>query len=382
MCAERIRPGSTASRLVGMDITPLGSGHAIRGIGRYVGGVLDALLSTQPEWCRERLGVLQAGGQGAPPGVRAVWRSRRASFRPQDVGWIVAGLADRTAVWRAGVGLWHETDPGHPLGQDGSARALVTAYDLIPLLEPAVMALMRPHRRLVYRLYLRRLRDTRGILAISQTTATDLRTELGIPKDRIHVVYPAVTGLRIEPNGDRITGGTPPSIVFVGVPDPHKRADLAVEAYAAYRRMGGARRLVFVGHHPPVARLRLRGLAETHGVARDVEFRDIVDDPTLAGLYADGVLLALSTREGFGLPPVECLLTGGRVVATPSPIYREVLADAPTFSRDDSPAAIGESILAAEASPEPVRAVEELSRRYSPAAIAGELLRVYDSVLA
>jgi glycosyltransferase involved in cell wall biosynthesis len=257
----------------------------------------------------------------------------------------------------------------------------VTAYDLIPLLEPAVMALVRPHRRLVYRLYLRRLRAARGILAISQTTATDLRTELSVPEDRIHVVYPAVTGLRIEPNGDRITGGTPPSIVFVGVPDPHKRADLAVEAFAAYRRMGGTRRLVFVGYHPLAARSRLRRLAETRGLARDVEFRDMVDDQTLGDLYADGVLLALSTREGFGLPPVECLLSGGRVVATPSPIYREVLADAPTFSRDDSPDAIGEGLVAAETSPAPLRAVEGLARRYSPAAIATELVRVYESIL-
>ncbi len=382
MCAERVRSGGIASGLVGLDITPISSGHAIRGIGRYVAGILDALLVTQPEWCREHLGVLQAGGQDAPRGVRAVWRSRRASFRPQDVGWIAAALADRAAVRRAGVGLWHETDPGHPLGPDGSAGALVTAYDLIPLLEPAVMARMRPHRRIVYHLYLRRLRQARQILAISHTTATDLKAALGVPEERIHVVYPAVTGLPVELMGDSANGRTPPSIVFVGVPDPHKRPDLAVEALAVYRLMGGTRRLVFVGHHPPMARSRLRRLAETHGVARDVEFRDLVDDPTLAGLYADGVLLALSTREGFGLPAVECLLSGGRVVATPSPIYREVLADAPTFSRDHSPEAIGESLLAAEASPPPLQAVEGLARRYSSAAIASELIRVYESLLA
>lgn len=378
---ERHRPVGAFSGLVGLDITPLGSGHAIRGIGRYVAGILDALLSTQPEWCRERLGVLLAGGQGAPPGVRAVWRSRRASFRPQDVGWIAAALADRAAVRRSGAGLWHETDPGHPFGPGTSARALVTAYDLIPLLEPAVMARMRPHRRLVYRLYLRRLRQAPQILAISHTTATDLRTALGVQSDRVHVVYPAVAGLRVEPMGDSANGQTPPAIVFVGVPDPHKRPDLAVEALAVYRRMGGTRRLVFVGHHPSAARSRLGALAETHGIARDVEFRDRIDDAALAALYSNGVLLALSTREGFGLPPVECLLSGGRVVATPSPIYREVLADAPTFSGDDSPEAIGESLLAAEASPRPLRAVEDLARRYSPAAIAGELIRVYKSVL-
>ena len=168
---------------------------------------------------------------------------------------------------------------------------------------------------------------------------------------------------------------------LVGVPEPHKRPDLAVEALAAYRRMGGTRRLVFVGHHPPSARSRLRSLAEANDVTSAVEFRDRVDDATLASIYADGLLLALSAREGFGLPPVECLLSGGRVVATPSPIYQEVLADAPTFSLDDSPDAIGESLLVAEASPVPTRAADDLARRYSPATIARDLIHLYESLM-
>jgi glycosyltransferase involved in cell wall biosynthesis len=373
-------PGAI-SGAVGLDITPLGSGHAIRGIGRYVRGILDALLSTQPEWCREHLDVLQAGGQEAPPGVHRVWRSRRASFRPQDLGWLAAALADRAVLRRTGPAWWHETDPGHPLGPNSAAHALVTAYDLVPLLDPQVMARMRPHRRLLYHLYLRRLREARHILAISDATATDLRTALHVPGERIHVVYPAVAGFTRETTGELIGGRTPPAIVFVGVPEPHKRPELAIQALAAYQQMGGTRHLVFVGHHPPVARSWLRGVAKMLGVARYVEFLDRVDDQNLALLYANGVLLALSTREGFGLPPVECLLSGGRVVATPSPVYREILADAPTFSRDASPEAIGESLLAAEATASPARSVERLERRYAPAAIANELIRVYESLL-
>ena len=363
-----------------MDVTPLDSSHAIRGVGRYVGGILDALLSTQPEWCREHLGLLASGHQGVWPGVHAVWRSRRASFRPQDVGWIVAALSDRAVARRAGVRLWHETDPGHPLGPDTSRRALVTAYDLIPLLEPAVMAQIRPHRRLPYQLYLRRLRNAHQILAISHTTAADLRSVLGIPPERINVVYPAVRGFVSEHGDDTANDQAAPAIVFVGVLVPYKRPDLAVEALAAYRRMGGKRRLVFVGHHPPTGRLRLRRLAEDHGLTTEVEFWDRVDDTILASLYANGILLALSTREGFGLPPVECLLSGGRVVATPSPIYREVLAKAPVFSRDDSPDAIGLSLLAAEATAPSQGAVRDLAERYAPASIARELIHVYESL--
>jgi glycosyltransferase involved in cell wall biosynthesis len=364
-----------------LDVTPLDSGHAIRGVGRYVEGILDALLSTQPEWCLEHLGLLGASHQELSGGVRIVWRSRRASFRPQDVGWIVAALSDRAVARRAGVGLWHETDPGNPLGPDASRYALVTAYDLIPLLEPAVMAQIRPHRQLVYRLYLHRLRNARKILAISHTTAADLRAVLGVPQERIDVVYPAVRARWFKHDDDPANDRIAPAIIFVGVPDPHKRPDLAVAAFAAYRRMGGRRPLVFVGHHPPTTRLRLRRLVEENGLAGEVEFWDRVDDALLASLYANGILLALSTREGFGLPPVECLLSGGRVVATPSPIYREVLAEAPAFSLDDSPDAIGLGLLAAEATVPSQRAVRELAERYAPASVARELIRVYESLL-
>lgn len=368
------------SGLVGLDVTPLGSSHAIRGVGRYVEGILDALLSTQPEWCLEHLGLLVAGRQAVSPGVRIAWRSRRASFRPQDVGWMVAALSDRAIARRAGVRLWHETDPGNPLGPNAARYALVTAYDLIPLLEPAVMARIRPHRQLVYRLYLQRLRTARHILAISHTTAADLHSVLGVSPDRIDVVYPAVRAGRLRHDDDPVNDRMLPAILFVGVPDPHKRPDLAVAAFGAYRRMGGTRRLVFVGHHPPGARLRLRRVAQASGLAGEVEFRDRVDDAMLASLYANGILLALSTREGFGLPPVECLLAGGRVVATPSPIYREVLAEVPVFSLDDSPDAIAQGLLAAEASGPSERAVHDLAERYAPASVARELIRVYESL--
>jgi len=242
------------------------------------------------------------------------------------------------------------------------------------------MAQIRPHRRLPYQLYLRRLRGARHIIAISHTTAADLHSVLGIPIERINVVYPAVRSLVSEGN-DTAYAQPAPAIVFVGVPDPHKRPDLAIEALAAYQRMGGKRRLVFVGHHPPASRLRLRRLAEKLGLTTEVEFWDRVDDTKLASLYANGILLALSTREGFGLPPVECLLSGGRVVATPSPIYREVLADAPTFSLDDSPDALGLSLLAAEATAPSQHAAKELAERYAPESVANELIRVYESLL-
>ena len=367
--------------LVGLDITPLRGDHSIRGIGRYVRGVVDALLSTQADWCNDHLGLLVAGGQDLPTGASTVWRSRRASFRAQDIGWLVATAMDHATARGRGVDIWHETDPANPLGAAGAGRALVTAYDLIPLLEPDVMKRIRPHRRLPYQLHLRGLQSARAVVAISQATATDVHSVLGVPEDRIRVVYPAVEALQPAGSAEKVPVGVEPSLVFVGVPDPHKRADLAVEALAAYRGKGGTRRLVFVGYHPPEARVRLQRLADLQKVGSQVQFWDRVDDGTLAGLYRTGILLAVSRREGFGLPPVECLLTGGRTVATPTPIYREVLGSAAVFAVDDSAEAIAEGISQAEDERPDPHAIEWLAHRYAPASVARTLISVYESVL-
>jgi glycosyltransferase involved in cell wall biosynthesis len=369
------------SYLVGLDVTPLHSGHSIRGIGRYVRGIVDALLSTQAGWCADHLGLLATASQDVPPGARAVWRSRRASFRAQDIGWLVSAAMDRATARGLQVDLWHEMDPANPLGAAGPDHAMVTAYDLIPLLEPDVMRRIRRHRRLPYQLYLRRLQSARAVVAISQATATDVHSILGVPEERIHVVYPAVQALLPTDASSAPEVAVEPSLLFVAVPDPHKRAELAIEALAAYRGRGGTRRLVFVGYHSPETRSRLQRCADLKHVGSEVEFWDRVDDGTLADLYRIGIVLAVSSREGFGLPPVECLLTGGRVVATPTPIYREVLGSAAVFAVDDSADAVAEGIRHAEETKPDESAVKGLAARYSPASVSATLMRAYESAL-
>jgi glycosyltransferase involved in cell wall biosynthesis len=112
-----------------------------------------------------------------------------------------------------------------------------------------------------------------------------------------------------------------------------------------------------------------------------VEFADRVDDGVLADLYASGVLLSLSRREGFGLPPVEALLTGGQAVAVPGAIYDEVLGDAGIRAESDDPGAIARAMLLACDTRPDSQAIERLRARYSPQATSRALRAVYDEVL-
>jgi len=267
-------------------------------------------------------------------------------------------------------------------------RTLTTAYDLIPLHEPEVMARIRAHRRPVYRLYLRNLRRAQTVVAISETTADDLVETLWIPRERIRIVYPVVeplVGRSKGPVSAEVARAMPddagPRFLFVGIPDPHKRPDLAVAAFARFRAEHHDGRLTFVGYHPEAIRRRLRDQSEALGVAQAVEFADRLDDETLASMYASGVLLSLSRREGFGLPPVEALLTGGQAVAVPGAIYDEVLGDAAVRAESDQADDIARAMLLACDTRPNVAAIERLRTRYSPEAASKALMAVYDEAL-
>jgi glycosyltransferase involved in cell wall biosynthesis len=383
---EETRPGRStttgARAVVGIDLTPVASDHGIRGIGRYVRGIASALVEERPEWTGQHLAGL-ALQEGMVPEALRTWRATRPVLRPQDVGWLWAIAADRLAIRNHAPEIWHATDPGTPFSPLGSRRSVVTVYDLIPLHEAAVMARIRPHRRLVYQAYLRQVRRAAFVIAISQATAEDVERTLRVPPERIRVVYPAIRPLAALRLDLVAKPAQPVELLFVGVPDPHKRAALAIDSLAAYRLGNGEARLTFVGYIPPGVRAELLALARRAGVGSSVAFLDRVSDDELARLYESTILLALSRIEGFGLPPVEAILSGGRVVAVPTAIYRETLGGLATFADDASPVSVARAITESLSSGVPdATAIARLADRFSPRRAADTLVATYEEALA
>lgn len=366
---------------VAFDATPLSappesvSSHTMRGIGRYIGGLLDALIAEQPSWANDHLRPVITAADRVPAAGRPIL-TRRVSWRRQDLGWWTAWALDCLALGRGRTSLWHGLDPNSPVSPLPASRTVMTAYDLIALHEPAAMAQIRPHRRVLYRLYLRRLRSARLVTAISEVTAWDVHRTLGVPKDRIRVVYPAVTPDPSRAFGDRAEQGAP-DLLFVGVPEPTKQPELAIGTLAECRRRGLSIRLRFAGYQRPADRARLQAAAMAAGVGEAVEFLGRIDDERLTELYRSSVLLAVSRLEGFGLPPVESLFAGGRVVAGSAPVYREVLGDDADYAATvDGPGfADAYEVAAARRAADPP---PDLVERYSPRATAAALIDAYD----
>ena len=376
---------SLSVSVIAYDATPLTGtssahgGHAARGIGRYVAGVLRALATEQADWAARHLMLVgtPATDLGWWPGK--VRRTRRSSWRPQDVGWFTTPLLNRLALRGCDVVAWHANDPTAPLGGGVGARTAVTVYDLIPLIDPRVMARIRPHRRPIYRLYLRQVRRADLVIAISHVTARQVERLLSIPDERIKVVYPA-----IEPPGraapDVVIGDHPLDMLFVGVPAPHKNPTAAIDALAECRRRGHEISLRFVGPHPPADRQRLVTHAARMGVTRWVEYADRITDERLQSLYRGSVLLALSDVEGLGLPPLEALFAGGRVVAGMAETYAESMGEAVERVDAHDSAAVAdayERAAAGTAGGPP----SDIVARFSPQASAAASIAAYETLL-
>ncbi len=371
-------------RAIAFDATPLTpapgnfGGHAARGIGRYLAAVLRSLATQQSDWAaRHLLPVRTADTElGWWPGETVV--TRRIRRRSQDTGWWTAPVLDSIAGRTRGSQAWHATDPAAPLAPWGQ-RSIVTAYDLIPLADPRVMGAMRGHRRLVYRLYLQRLRQAHLVVAISHTTAGEVERRLGVPRDRIAVVYPglavAAAAASATPHVER------PDLLFVGVPQPHKNAPQAIDALAELRRRGHDIRLRLAGPQPQPARQALTRHAQASGVAAHLDWLGIVDDARLTELYRASVLLALSGSEGLGLTPLEALAAGGRAICGSAAAFRETLGNAGTYADQDLPMSVADAYEELVARP-PTGLPGEVVERFSPAASARASIAAYERVLS
>jgi glycosyltransferase involved in cell wall biosynthesis len=174
---------------------------------------------------------------------------------------------------------------------------------------------------------------SRGIGALAGVSAYNAE-ELRVMSGRAAAVIPVLFDrARLPPPGDPPDG--PPTILFVGRLAPHKRQDLVIQAFAAYRRRQPDARLVLVGVPHSRAHLRaLEHLAEKLAPGA-VKFDGAVTPARLWDYYRSAhVFLCLSEHEGFCIPLLEAFHFGVPVVARDAAVG-EVVGDAGVLLGDD-----------------------------------------------
>ncbi|OGR83095.1 MAG: hypothetical protein A2901_02635 [Elusimicrobia bacterium RIFCSPLOWO2_01_FULL_54_10] len=211
------------------------------------------------------------------------------------------------------VDVFHVPHYNAPLGYSGNLA--VTVHDLIHL--------KYPPSKLAY-LYARGmfeavLRKAKRVIVDSLHTKNDILELIGIPEDKIRVVYPGVD----EDFSPATSNTQEPYILYVGNFKPTKNVGVLVEAFLQARRKIPELRLILAGKDfmPEATRL--------HSQAPGVTVAGEVNKPKLLDLYRGARIFVFpSLYEGFGLPPLEAMACGTPVICSNAASLPEAVGDA------------------------------------------------------
>jgi len=227
---------------------------------------------------------------------------------------------------------------------------VVTIHDLASLLFETSSGIRMDVRRSLLR---RGLLHARRIIAVSEATCRDLRERLGIPQDRIRLVYNAPNPDFFRPPRPADARGAGPQreelerarileryqihypfLLYAGNIRPQKNIPRLVEAFALAREQLSSHpvfrdlHLIIIGdeisRYPSVRRAVIQTRME-----RVVRFLGFVPFDTLRIFFESAAVFVFpSLYEGFGLPPLEAMACGTPVVTSNVSSLPEVAGDA------------------------------------------------------
>ncbi|NJL92908.1 MAG: glycosyltransferase family 4 protein [Anaerolineae bacterium] len=285
------------------------AGYRSAGIHGYIYHTLNALAPEKPDW---RFTALVGAGNPIPHPNLTIERARFSTEHPlRRIVW-EQGL-QRGTLRRLQPDLYHAMAFVAPLPL--RLPSVVTVHDCAFIRYPETLSRAR-------RMYLEHLtrascQQARVVIAVSQCTARDVETLLGIPPDKIVVVlsgvaehfYPRSTA---EVAAFRAVRGLPARfLLHVGTLEPRKNLSALLRAYAALpASLREAVHLVLAGGKGwDYATIFETVAAEK--LASTVHFPGFVAGEDLPLWYSAAEALVMpSLYEGWGLPVVEAMACG------------------------------------------------------------------------
>jgi glycosyltransferase involved in cell wall biosynthesis len=339
---------------IGIDYTA--AVHQRAGIGRYTRGIVGALAGQDTE----DIFVLVVAGDGAEDVLPQEWNREPALGANFHLRQLPLSRRFWTIIWHrlrvplavdvlvGSMDVFHSPDYVLPPVRRG--KKLVTVHDLSFLrypegAEPSLREYLIPA-------VFRSTKEADLVLADSENTRRDVVDLLGVPTERVEVIYPGVDR-HFRPIEDRealerikeLYRLSHPFLLSVGTLEPRKNLIVLLEAYALLReRHSLPHKLVIAGGKGWLYEGIFQRVEEL-SLTEEVVFLGYVPEEHLPALYNLADVLAFpSIYEGFGLPPLEAMACGTPVVTSDRSSLPEVVGEAGLMVPSDDHEALAEAI--------------------------------------
>lgn len=305
---------------VAIDISPLSSGHSVRGIGAYTRSLVNEF--------QKRSFSSQNGNGG--PGFEFFQNPKS----PPEADVVHYPYFD----------LFF-----HTLPHKKEVPRVVTIHDVIPLVFPTYFpAGPRGYINLFFQK--RSLKNTDFVICDSQTSKQDIADKLSYPKEKIKVIYLAASENFRTINNQYTLKNTSKKfnlprnfVLYVGDVNWNKNLEGLIKAIKIVRiplvMVGGA----LTNPNLPQTKNINKLIKKLH-LEKQVFKTGFVEDEDLAAIYNLATLTVLpSYYEGFGLPVLESMACGTPVVCSKAGSLSEIAGPA-IICDPDNPADIAAKI--------------------------------------
>jgi glycosyltransferase involved in cell wall biosynthesis len=209
-----------------------------------------------------------------------------------------------------------------------------------------------------------RIQACDAVVTVSHAAKADIVKHTKVPAEKIRVAHLGVTDSFQSNTGASKQSTLPetkdwkPYFLFVGSRFGYKNFGTVLRAWAAIRQTGLECRLVCVSGNDRLEAWEMDFLINAK-LIRDLVMVGKLSEDALRKVYAEAVAFIFpSLAEGFGLPLVEAMAAGCRVIASDIPAFREIAHESVLFfdpySANDLAAIMRGCI---ENPPEPARAL-------------------------
>ncbi len=322
------------------------------GIGTYIRNLLPALGAADPaiEYRLVHFAADREYFAGLPANFKSVVYARDDKSRLDHIAFPLF-------LRSLGSELTHIPLNRIPLFMPGPY--VVTIHDISNLTYEANAGLLGHASTRVFK---RGLARAKRVIAVSEATRRDVVRELGIPEQRVHLIYNALDPEFLKPRPLNEDGNhrqrileryqiRDPYLLYVGHIRPQKNIPRLVEAFAVVRAelqnhpVYKNLRLFVVGDqlskYPEVRRAVIQSRVED-----SVRFLGFVPLQTLRVFYEQAEAFVFpSLYEGFGLAPLEAMACGAPVITSETSSLPEVVDDAAVLVNPENVFGIARAIV-------------------------------------